>query len=551
MAVLATILFSVNAAAQEVGDNTLIVKSGFTPEIKNTGKLNDKPTMPDTTYSAPSFNYSIVSSRIQVPFRPRSINAARLEGEKLDKIYRGYVAAGFGNYATPMGELLYSMGRSRDQKAGLQLRHLSSAGELDDYLFPGYSENLARSYYSKMWRRNRFDAEVFYKRNMFHYYGVDKTDTLLTKGEDLSDEANEHLFHRAGLNLSFGRYRVLREKMNFDLDLDYYYLLDNYSSRENGLKFNGFVDWQIHGFDALDNQKVGVQTDFNFFNNSDSLHIHNAWLLNVRPYYTFDYKRIQLKLGMTANIAEDTVSEIKIFPDIAIKLEIVPDNLNLQFTMSGGVKRNTYDVLSAENPFVNSILDLHNSINTFRTTIGMYSSMSRYIDFQLGMDYQKWQSGALYVPDTTIQMRNKFAIMYENYDLIRFNAALAFHATEKIDVVVDACYNVYNTNNELYAWSMPDYRLKMQGIYRMGDKFRFHSDLIYTGPSYVPAYTSGIATSVEVKPWLDFSLGAEYRYKKRFGFFVNFNNVIASKYQRWYSYPSYGFNLMGGLSYIF
>ena len=158
---------------QEVGENTLIITDGFTPQIKDARKLNQRPEFSDTVYAPPKFNYSIINTKVSTPFTVRPIRAAKMSGsgEKLEKVYNSYVLGGMGTKAMPMFEFLYSMGRSRDQRGGVQVRHLSSAGKIDNYIYPGFSDNLVRGYYDKMWKKTRFESNVAYTRTMRHYYG--------------------------------------------------------------------------------------------------------------------------------------------------------------------------------------------------------------------------------------------------------------------------------------------------------------------------------------------------------------------------------------------
>ena len=54
-----------------------------------------------------------------------------------------------------------------------------------------------------------------------------------------------------------------------------------------------------------------------------------------------------------------------------------------------------------------------------------------------------------------------------------------------------------------------------------------------------------------IKGYVDISFGVDYRYSKVLSVFLNLNNITASKYSRWYNYPSYTFGAMAGLSYSF
>ena len=76
--------------------------------------------------------------------------------------------------------------------------------------------------YYKMWKKTRFESNVAYTRTMRHYYGVNVEDTLFTKGKDLSDEANMHLYNQADVDLRFSRYKVRKNEAQFDFGLSYH-----------------------------------------------------------------------------------------------------------------------------------------------------------------------------------------------------------------------------------------------------------------------------------------------------------------------------------------
>jgi len=536
---------------QDVGENTLIITSGFTPQIKDARKLNQKPNFSDTIYAPPKFNYSIINTKVATSFSVRPIRAAKMSGEKLDKVYNSYVLAGMGNKATPMFEFLYSMGRSRDQRGGIQLKHLSSAGKIDNYIYPGFSDNLVRGYYDKMWKKTRFETNVSYTRTMRHYYGVNLEDPILIAGNDLSDEANMHLYNQADVNFRFSKYKVRGNEMNYDFGLAYHYILDNYATRENGVIYDGVMDWGVDFVKSLKEQRIGVNTKVNFYNNSDSLYINNSFIIGVAPFYRLKFKKLDAEIGIVADVTKDSISEIGFYPDVKLRLDVIDDVLNFVFRLYGGAHKNNLWDISKENPFVNSILPMEISVNKVSTSISMQSSISRFINLELGMNYEKWENAPFYITDTTVALQNKFTFVYDAYDMVSLHFGASYHLNQKWNILGEVNYYVYNTQNELFAWHKPDYNLKLSANYNLGDKISVHANLIYTGPSKAPLYENNVVKSQEVSPWLDGSLGIEYRYHKRLGIFVNFNNIAASNYNRWYNYPSYGFNVIGGLSYIF
>jgi outer membrane receptor protein involved in Fe transport len=177
------------------------------------------------------------------------------------------------------------------------------------------------------------------------------------------------------------------------------------------------------------------------------------------------------------------------------------------------------------------------------------------INLELGMRYEKWENAPFYITDTTVALHNKFTILYDDYDMVAINAGLSYHLNEKWNVIFGADYFVYNTMNLLSAWHKPSYDIKLIADYNIGNKFLLHGKLVYNGSTTTPEYnTSGNTTVISIgniNGWFDASLGIEYRYRKKLGIFLNFNNITATHYYRWYNYPSYGFNIIGGLSYTF
>jgi outer membrane receptor protein involved in Fe transport len=55
----------------------------------------------------------------------------------------------------------------------------------------------------------------------------------------------------------------------------------------------------------------------------------------------------------------------------------------------------------------------------------------------------------------------------------------------------------------------------------------------------------------KLKGYVDLNLGAEYRYNKRLGMFLDINNIAATRYFRYVNYPVYRLNVLAGVSYSF
>ena len=45
----------------------------------------------------------------------------------------------------------------------------------------------------------------------------------------------------------------------------------------------------------------------------------------------------------------------------------------------------------------------------------------------------------------------------------------------------------------------------------------------------------------------DLSAGAEFKINKQFSAWINLNNILNDKYERWHNYPVYGVNATAGI----
>jgi outer membrane receptor protein involved in Fe transport len=96
------------------------------------------------------------------------------------------------------------------------------------------------------------------------------------------------------------------------------------------------------------------------------------------------------------------------------------------------------------------------------------------------------------------------------------------------------------------------------GKYNLRDKIWINAALLTYNKQYYRDFIYGeagvvqpITISRELKGIADMNLGAEYRYTKLLGMFVQLNNIFNVRYERYKNYPMQRFNVMAGVSYTF
>src|SRR5690606_12035175 len=101
----------------------------YNPTLADVDKIDLRPTAYDTILPAKQISYALLPVKGEVPAQVDSIDAARLNIQLAqEKLYKGFVKAGFGLYTTPLAEVYYDQTRSRTNGYGLHYKHMSSNG---------------------------------------------------------------------------------------------------------------------------------------------------------------------------------------------------------------------------------------------------------------------------------------------------------------------------------------------------------------------------------------------------------------------------------------
>jgi outer membrane receptor protein involved in Fe transport len=105
---------------------------------------------------------------------------------------------------------------------------------------------------------------------------------------------------------------------------------------------------------------------------------------------------------------------------------------------------------------------------------------------------------------------------------------------------------------------LPQFQIITRGSYNLYDKLMVNLDLNFEGGRRALVYAQEENVSSENDQLAktlgfitDVNLGLEYRYNKRISAFLQFNNLAAQRYKRWYNTPVQGFQVMGGFTFRF
>lgn len=547
---------TVSAQVKSYNEEITVV-APFDPIIPDAFKISKNPAIDDTITRVPVMNYSVMPRIADVKPVIEPLPAVKLVAEPLSKLYRNYIRAGGGNNSSLYGELFMSSLRSKKFLTSLRLKHQSAAGEIEDFGPPQNSRNEAVLTGSRYFDQHTLDARAYYHRDGLHLYGYKPTeypDTLIEKDD------TKQVFYTAGAAATFGSNYKATDKLNHTFGLSYYHLAGLYENTENNVQFTTTIDKRFDLFKIEKEQVLGITAGYNFLNQHDSLGHINSGIFLINPFIKAEVNEYGFKAGFNLYVASDSVTKGRIYPVIEAKIELIPDALKLYAGIGGGMERTSLQNITEQNLYVSSVLPWNYVYDKFKIYAGFQSNISRSFNFNGSISSSTYENYPLFVTDTAAYLLNSFTLLYDNISTVKVAGELEFIKSERLRLALKGAYNHYKTLDQEYAWYKPAYEFGFSGRYDLQNKIVITLKANVNGPVWalVPVEVENILPGPEylmeaqkINGWTDISLGTEYRFSKALSFWINFNNITNSKYYRWNNYRSYGFNLLGGVSYSF
>ena len=579
----AILSFSSIAQQNENTETFLGIGSGN----RRIAKIQKTPIFPihtDSVTILDDVKYYLEPKRHMTNYSIENIKPARLKiTANGDKLYRGYLKAGAGTYLTPLLELNYASKRSRDESWGLNARTNGSFSSIKEMGNTKFSDLNLGGYYQKFFMNYDLWSEVQYERNSYQFYGLDYNDNSMYQfyGIDVNDSLGIESFKNSDtlfkqnydlldLHLKFNSRNTGRDtnKLRIKSWVDFHHLNSNYNLSENHFLLGAHSGWLI-----LDEEFLGTfELDINNINSPDILELdenniiqptnqsyNTSAIVRFRPHIYSRKNNLIFKAGISlqANINEN--AKFYVFPDLEVSYSLFNNVFIPYGGWVGNVKRNTFNDIRLENPFISEDSPLQNTVQKSNIFAGVRGSLSNKFTFNLSSSFQNLDSMYFFIPDTTSSYGNKFQMIYDNLSQTSFLAEITYQELEKLKISAKGEYFIYSPSNFSRAWQKPDFIFTLSGLLDLSDKIVLKSDFYLVGKRDVFSYSEPESIYeleddkyiYSLPTFVDMNISAEYRYNQKVSAFIQFNNFTAKKYQYWQNFPVQSINILGGITISF
>jgi hypothetical protein len=525
-------------------------------------RITEQPSFKDTIIATSTVQYPLLNRNMRTQITVTPIEASKIKiVDKLDKLYPGYIMLGVGNYSSPLGELYYNSMRNRKVNYGIALKHNSSFGDIKGYAPSSFDNTTGRLFGDFFTSGFRFQPEFNYSNHGYHFYG------LRDSAGVIPDDSLDNRVQGIGGGLKFSNYTSKDSAILLYTIYTNYFYFHEFQQDTDSLGLNGKNNSFSIGTDMRYKFKKNIFNlafDINYnqynYNRPDTAFAagyqaneQTNWLIHLRPSIATYGPKWKINYGVDLNIDTPSDTVFKVIPVVEAKYSLFNDMFIPYLILDGGVEQQSFHRLNRINPYILTGTRLYNT-KTFNASLGIKGTLSKNISFNVRGYYKAIDHMPLFVNDTLFSDLYRFRVTYDRVTVVGAELSFSYQLDEKLKLDLIGAYNDYTTDKELYAWNLPEYVITFRGNYNLFEKIYVKADFELQGGRKSPGglfATDQTTADYDLGILADANLHFEYRYTPRLSAFLQFNNLAAQSYQRWYGYPVQGFQVLGGLTFGF
>ena len=512
---------------------TIEITSSYKPSLRNTVKINlyASPITADT--SRPRLAYSIPAQNLFFAYQPVSLKPLALQADTTLQLgNRNHVKLGFGNLTTPYVSGALSFGDGKKSLLNIYGDYISSRGKIKNQDFSEINVKGMGSIFSA---KNETYAGVGFAQHEYYQYGYDHTIHTYEK------EAIRRSYQDFSAAIGFRNIAVNDLGINYNPHVELHAFSRENFADENTLILNLPVEKKFGESVSI---KVTALGNFSSYQiKSTSLRLTNN-LFQLAPEFIYYSDRFNFHGGITPSWNNNTLS---VLPNLYAEAQLQQNVFMIQAGWVGRFIANSFRTLTGENPYIQDPVFLNNTKET-QYYGGIKATVGKHFNFNAKAAFISYKDMPLFINDN---FDGKSFVVSNESSLknLQIHGDMNFISQDKFTLTAGLDLNTYTgLKDNTKAWGL--YPLKLNGSFR----WNAFEQVIIKGDLSAFSGAKALLPDNSVKSMkggTDLSAGAEFKINKQFSAWLDFNNVLNSKYERWNNYPVYGFQVIGGIIFRF
>ncbi len=515
---------------------TIDITSTFKPVLREASKLNFEaaPVIADTT--RPTLQYNIPAENLLFAYQPAQLKPVALEADSLtDWAYSNFIKVGFGNVHQPYVKAGFSFGDAENSFFNIFADHYTSKGDL-----PFQKNSLSKVGATLTYKTPKsleWNAGLGFSSDDYFLYGYRPQTLNYTK-----DQLRQR-FQTIEGKVS------LRNIIPTDFGLSYHpsarvsVFTDNHDPRAT--EANTVVNLPVQkNFGKTTAFHLGVTADLTSYRNEGNLkETENNNLYMISPSVLLKTPNLFLQAGI---IPSWDRGFFHMLPNLMADITTNDKRFTLQLGWIGYYNKGSYQRFASINPWLAQPDSLLNT-RVQEGYVGFKGSISDHFSYSAKVGYQQHKDIPLFVNDPGDG--KTFVILYEDkLNIFQTHAEAEYRVGEKFVAKSVFNWNFFKIQEYDKAWGMIPLELNTSiRLQLLRDLFLRAELWAWDGARY----RGKNGDSFKGEGAFDLNAGAEFRITKNFNVWLQMNNIMNNRYERWNQYEVFGFNILGGIVYSF
>jgi hypothetical protein len=513
---------------------TINITSTFKPSLRNSAKISFNADAPPIDSARPNLTYNLPVQYLSLQYQPAGLNPVALPGDTL-KTWGSdnYIKVGVGNVHLPYVKAGLSFGDKKYSFFNVFAEGYSSKGDLEyqkNSLFDAAITGTVKTPSNLEW-----NGKLGFRGEEYYLYGYQPKDLQFASSElqqqFLTFEGRIGL--RNSVPTAYG--------LTYNPNLKVVAFGDNLKPR--GTEINTVINLPLQktvGDHFAIN--LGVTADLTHYTVTDVFTADNN-LFYVSPAVVYHGDNLSIHAELTPSWDQ---KDFHLLPNLSADYTTNDKRFTLFAVFDGFYEKGSYQRFSTINPWLWQPGPLLNTrVQEFYG--GFKGSLSNHVSYLAKAGMSEYRNMPLFLNDS-LDGKN-FRIVYEpKLNVFNVHGEITYIQGEQFTATAGLTLRNFKARQEYRAWGMLPLELNanlrweiLKDLWLKADLWTFDG-AAYRGPDQLPRTASG---------GFDLNAGLEFRITRQLNLWLQMNNILNDKYQRWNQYPVYGFNILGGVIFSF
>jgi len=535
MLFFAASLFTTSLYAQkEPGKktSTIDINSVYKPVLRNAVKINFSASHLNADTTHPQLTYNIPPQNLFYAYQPIPLQPLALQQDtNLYLGQRNFVKVGYGNFSTPYISAGFSFGNGKKFLANVYADYISGKGKL---LYQDYSRLNIKAAGSLFLPGNEVYAGVDVKLHENFLYGYD-TSVFNYSKKDVRQQFQDLAFNIGVRNTKTGDFGI-----NYNPNLQVSNFTNINKLTETSFILSAPVEKQFGEVFTIKVEGKADVTTYNTKGLTPNVKINNN-VISIAPSLVFSTPRVSINGGVVPTWDN---GKFVWLPNVFAEAYIAENVFAFQAGWVGRIVKNTYRNLSNINPY---LAPLTAQLNTKETEYygGIKGTLGKHFNFNAKAGYVTYSNLPFFINDTATDNKSFLISNESKVKNFKVHGDVSFVSKEKFTVTAGVTFNGYTgMQDNAKAWNTVPMEFTSSLRWWAFKQVMLKADFYAFGGGH---YLDNGNISKIFKPGSDLSAGAEFKINNMFSAWIDVNNILNTKYERWHNYQVLGLNVMGGV----